>query len=215
MRSKLKVRALIIILFGLGLAACSDSNPSTSSQGKWLGACQSDDECGDASDGLSCICGTCSTSCEDDTACSDTPGASVCYASNTSTTYVLCGGQAEAKSLCLPECDPDQPDTCGAGKACIQAACMTLASLPSTIPCGALNCNVGEEYCYGESAGVARDDGTSSSTRECKPIPTACLATPTCECLSDNDESFTSCREVYPGAIEASTEFPSARPTGD
>lgn len=203
MRSRFCVR-MLVIMCGFGLAACSDFDPPTSSQGKWLEACQSDYECGDASDGLTCICGTCSTSCEDETACNDTPGSSVCYASNTSTASLLCGGGSAAKSLCLPECDPEGPDTCGTGKACIQAACMTLASLPTTIPCGTVTCNVGEEYCYGESGG----DGTSPSTRECKPIPAACLASPTCDCLSDNEEFFTSCREFYPGAIQASTEFP-------
>ncbi len=198
--------AVLLVLIGCGFVGCDDSDPPKSSQGKWLEACQSDDQCGDASEGLSCICGTCSKSCEDDTACEETPQTSICFTSNTSTTFVLCGGDAAAKSLCLPECDPEVPDICGAGQACIQGACITLAALPTQFFCGTQSCQVGQQYCYSESGGASPDN----SSVECKSIPAACLPTPTCECLSDNGESFTSCQEVWPGAIQAYTDFPSS-----
>ena len=213
-RRALTLGALMMTLGAWG-AACTDAEPSTDSQTHWLRACDSDAQCGDAALGLSCICGTCSKSCSDDAACAGTPEASSCFSSNTSTSMVQCGGLERAKNLCLPACDAETPGTCGQGQACVQGACMTLASLPTTMSCGQQTCQVGQQYCYSFTGGVPDPDGGANQSAECKAIPAACQATPTCACLMANGEFLTSCQEVWPGALNGGVQAPSPPPMRD
>jgi hypothetical protein len=187
--------------------ACSNDDdddniaPETGTESHWLRACENDTQCGET-EGLSCICRTCSRTCKDPGSCDGTSGASTCFTSNTTASMVLCG-DSQALSLCLPECSPED-DSCGTGQACVQGTCMTLAALPTTMSCGAQTCEVGQQYCYSFSGGVPG----SSSESQCKPIPDVCKASPDCECLVANSESLTSCQVLWPGAILAGTQTP-------
>lgn len=185
-----------LTLFG---ACSSGSGPSTDSQTHWLQPCQDNAACGD--EGLSCLCGICVKPCTDNAACADTPTATACFADNTSTTDVICGGADKAKSVCLPECMEDKD--CDAAESCVQAACVTTVALPKTIPCDGMSCDVGTQRCHTVSPGMV-----GPSTTTCEPIPAACTSTPTCDCVQANGEAITGCQELYPGALRTSTALP-------
>lgn len=199
---KLAIVLLCVLSAGFGCSNNdSDSDPATGSQDTWLRACGDDTQCGE-SEGLSCICGVCSRACTDQGSCDGTPGTSTCFASNSTTSMVLCG-DSQAMSLCLPACSPEN-DSCGTGQACVQGACMTIAALPTTLSCGEQTCQVGQQFCYTFSGGVPG----SGSESQCKPIPEVCKPSPDCECLVANSESLTSCQVLWPGAISAGTQTP-------
>ena len=192
------LRATLAMLSLLG-AACSDAGPSTDSQTHWLQPCQDNAACGD--EGLSCLCGICLVPCADDAACVGTPTTTACFADNTSTTDVICGGATKAKSVCLPECMEDED--CKAGQSCVQAACVTTEALPKTIPCGDTSCNVGAQRCHTVSPGQP-----GPSTTSCEDVPAACASSPSCECVQANEVEITGCQELYPGALRTSTALP-------
>lgn len=191
-----KLAGALIGMFSL-LGACSDAGPSTDSQTHWLQPCQDNAACGD--EGLSCICGICTAPCTDNAACANTPTPTSCFADNTSTTNVICGGLGKAKNICLPECLEDKD--CDAGQRCVQAACITAAALPKTFACGAISCTAGEQSCHSVSPGMA-----GPTTISCREIPTACAQTPTCECLQT--DSPLDCQELYPGALNTHIALP-------
>jgi O-glycosyl hydrolase len=107
-------------LVALTLVACSPSKgPEVGSQTNWLLACDSSDDCG----GLECLCGACTTACENDEACADLAGAS-CVPSNDDGSIALCGGKAAEDSLCLVRCEASCPE----GTSCVAGVCAASAT---------------------------------------------------------------------------------------
>jgi len=101
-------------------AACTSGN-NTDSQTHWLTSCSADSECGQ---GLACLCGVCSTECEETAACSSTPGASVCVKRTQGPSEQLCEVQIDVSGICLPECIAD--DDCSTSQACRYNTCVPL-----------------------------------------------------------------------------------------
>jgi hypothetical protein len=60
--------------------------------------------------------------------------------------------------------------------------------------CGNLTCNA-TQYCTDTPPGVPFD-GPISDAYQCVPIPSACVATPTCSCIQGTIPSNTSCSTV-------------------
>jgi hypothetical protein len=133
-RQGLAMRWLLsfVLLLGHALGGCSSSDPGgTDGETHFLKSCSlADDDC---ADGLSCLCGVCTQSCEDEAACAEFPGAR-CVARGASS----CSDVAAAL-VCDVECrgDADCRDV-SAFHVCSQGACRTEAppapgegSLPS------------------------------------------------------------------------------------
>ena len=93
----------------LATAACSNG-PSTDSETHWLGACQSDDDCGED---LSCICNLCTLACDDD--CGDLAGDAVCVQIDAA----VC--EVEAGAICKATCSDDED--CGEELTCQDQLC--------------------------------------------------------------------------------------------
>jgi O-glycosyl hydrolase len=107
-----RVVAPLVVLI---LVACSPAKgPEVGSQTNWLLACDSSDDCG----GLECLCGACTTACENDTACADLAGAS-CVPSSDDGSIALCGGKTADDSLCLVRCEASCPE----GTSCLAGVC--------------------------------------------------------------------------------------------
>lgn len=144
-------------LLALALAAaCSPAKntPQTGSQTNWLLVCDSSDDCG----GLECLCGTCTTSCESDAACSELAGAS-CVAPSDEGSIALCGGRMTDSSLCLARCDEACPD----GTHCVADVCAPIAvptvrvTLDTTMRHQTLE-GFGASLAYADDAIVAHPD---------------------------------------------------------
>jgi hypothetical protein len=88
------------VVIAPGCGATDTQNGGTDSNTHWLEPCERDSEC---DEGLSCVCGVCTASCDDDDACSELDGAS-CALANT------CAGPREETS-CVVGCSNDR--ACG------------------------------------------------------------------------------------------------------
>lgn len=96
-----------------GLGSSGDP-PSVGTNTNWLSYCSSDQDCGP----YSCICGICTTSCNDSAPCTMAPQASC-----GSLSEGLCGeGPAPASGVCLLECQ--EPSDCGTGRECVDGTCV-------------------------------------------------------------------------------------------
>lgn len=102
---------------------CGGGGPQVGSQTNWFVECSSKRDCGD---GLSCLCGHCTQTCESDASCADLPGAS-CLDEEGSSAVAVCGGQTAPARLCMPRCTAE--GTCAAGSSCVAGVC-----LPSGTP---------------------------------------------------------------------------------
>lgn len=106
-------------LFGLLGAlgfACQSESPQVGSQTNWLRACDESSECGE----YSCVCGTCTKTCEEASQC-DGPSATSCLAASEEATVAACRGSAPDVGLCLPRCDEEE---CPDGTMCVAGACV-------------------------------------------------------------------------------------------
>jgi hypothetical protein len=84
------------VVIAPGCGVTDTDNGGTDSNTHWLEPCERDSQC---DEGLSCVCGVCTASCEDDDACSELDGAS-CALANT------CTGPREETS-CVVGCSND------------------------------------------------------------------------------------------------------------
>lgn len=110
------MRGAVVGIVGL-LAACSpEGEPQTDSQTNWLRGCESNAECGS----LTCHCGVCTRTCEQDETCAGLAEAS-CVAKDDAGSIALCDGQApDDAGLCLRECTED---SCAEGQMCLAGSC--------------------------------------------------------------------------------------------
>lgn len=121
------LRTIGLLILGIALGACAQSEPSTSLHGgetNWLKVCDSDDACDEGS----CLCGVCTTACEAASECSGSFAGS-CVAAASAAASELCEGAADVPSrLCLPSCENDIE--CGEGGTCRGGVC-TAAPVPA------------------------------------------------------------------------------------
>lgn len=90
---------------------------TTDSQTNWLRSCQQNADC---SSEFACVCGVCTTSCSDDSACAGLDGAS-CIASSDKGAIAQCGGsQAPAPGMCMPRCEVTG---CPSNEMCVAGLC--------------------------------------------------------------------------------------------
>ncbi len=109
----------LLVTLGLAFSACdpeSSPGPQGDSHTNWLRSCGSDSECGE----LSCVCGRCSRSCEDDSACSAAPGYT-CFIPNEQDPLAACSSHQPRQGMCLPSCSEGD---CAAGFGCVAGACV-------------------------------------------------------------------------------------------
>lgn len=115
---------------GLNLLAsgCSpNEGPQTGTQTNWLRSCSMASEC---SEGLRCVCGTCTTPVTDDPAtCDLLDGASFVPADDAGV-VALCGGVAASEGLCLARCDDG---ACPDGSECLAGICSPLQEATALI----------------------------------------------------------------------------------
>lgn len=85
-------------------------------------------------------------------------------------------------------------------KESVGCACNTGVDSGTTRPdagavvCGGKPCKA-NEYCTTAHGGAAPPDGGSNTSYVCTPLPAACIATPTCACLSNNGGGGCSCSD--------------------
>lgn len=148
------------------VAGCSDSNdadPATSSQSHWLISCDADAACGD---GLSCLCGVCTVTCEDGDACGG-PDGNRCAGTDERPEGIC---DDEPTQICLPECtppsNPDEVDTCAVDDlVCVKGSCVPPNLQPE---CGAFDqCAPGYEQ-------IEHLDENGCLFFECNPRELAC-----------------------------------------
>ncbi len=104
---------------------CHDSHengPSAGSKTNWL-RCASDDECDEAQ---SCLCGTCTKSCESNTECEDLDPGAICHATDEGVVERLCGEAPGEEHICVLPCmdDVDCEDQ-ATDMSCVDAVCMS------------------------------------------------------------------------------------------
>ena len=110
---------LLSLLGALAIGCGPTSGPRTDSQTNWLTGCKDDADCG----GLSCLCGACTRSCDEQAGCNTLTDAS-CVLANDAITVAFCDGQLPpGPGLCLLTCEDDE---CGEGQACEAGACTAL-----------------------------------------------------------------------------------------
>jgi hypothetical protein len=111
------------------LAACGDppSTPNVGSNTNWLRACDTNEQCGQAT---ACHCGTCTAQCSTDADCAALAGAR-CAAESEPATWTACQTVQPTFGICLPRCEPGG---CGDGQVCEGGACV-LAPVPNDSYC--------------------------------------------------------------------------------
>ena len=80
-----------------------------------------------------------------------------------------------------------------------------------TIACGpAHTCDAATEFCWQAGGGVVQPDGGASMSWMCKPIPSQCLAAPTCACIeADGDAGAAPCScSVQAGGLVVACNYP-------
>ena len=106
----------LLLLLGLLLFGCSPKSESGDSQTNWLRSCQADAQCG----GLNCLCGVCTRSCSNASACDGTLEASCVSASEVGAIAQCSGSSPPTPGLCLPRCNVT---ACANGQMCVAGVC--------------------------------------------------------------------------------------------
>lgn len=122
MNISLKSWRLLLLAPALTALACNPeeaSGPRSDSHTNWLRTCVSDSECGE----LSCVCGMCTRSCDDDAACAAAPGAACLPASDPGVVAACAGSTPPVTGMCLPRCEEQG---CGPLQACIAGSCQPM-----------------------------------------------------------------------------------------
>ncbi len=117
---------VLALAVALLVGACTPQAETSGTNTNWLRRCENDAECGAQG---SCLCGRCTTTCDDSTSC---VGDLICAAELPS--VVQC--QGEATRTCQPACSDDS--ACEADRRCLDGACVDPIS--SACPSGALYC---------------------------------------------------------------------------
>lgn len=126
----------------MALACSNTHSPQASGETHFLTACAKNNECGDE---LACICGVCSTPCDDVSACSASQ-ATACARKDDPAFKQQCPGPQTIPGVCLANCE-DQD--CAKGQQCVSGACVaTAATTATTYPNPTGTC-------------TAKDDGSS------------------------------------------------------
>jgi glucuronoarabinoxylan endo-1,4-beta-xylanase len=107
--------SLLLSFAALTLGACQAEEPQTGSQTNWLKSCTKSEDCGD----LSCVCGTCTLTCDSEEACGDL-GSSECVQVGDVGAVALCNGLTPEAPLCLQHCEPG---SCPDGSHCVAGVC--------------------------------------------------------------------------------------------
>jgi len=147
--------AAVLLAASLAFGCDPTNRPETiDSQTNWLRSCQIDAQCGESK----CLCGVCTKSCEDDSVCSDHPGAS-CVGANDEGAIAQCGGARPASpGLCMPRCDDSTP--CESKQMCVAGVCT-----PVPEPTAHVTVDVGtlHQTLVGFGASVAYDEDEITS----------------------------------------------------
>lgn len=102
----------------IATGGCNDGGkPQVNSNTNWLVACDSDGQCGERS----CICGQCTSACNDSTGCDDLPGAHCTPTSG----RAVCGTAPATTDACFLVCDTGAD--CGADADCDDGICVPQA----------------------------------------------------------------------------------------
>jgi glucuronoarabinoxylan endo-1,4-beta-xylanase len=108
----------------MAISCGPEGGPRTDSQTNWYRVCISAADCGE----LTCLCGVCTRSCDDDTGCEGL-GAASCIEEMGA--IAVCGGRRPPSvGLCLPACDAGR---CSAGQTCVAGACRPTSEQPTTV----------------------------------------------------------------------------------
>lgn len=144
------LRGCASLVLGTALAGCGQTDSSTDTRSNWLSPCADDDAC---QGGLSCLCGVCTRSCDDDLACSG-----------------LGGSQCAASDLCT-----DPGNICVAAGAQPEDSATTDASSPASASISATNTAAATASVTAESTAMM---ATSSPTGSVQPEDAAALPEP-------------------------------------
>lgn len=119
---------------GRSLSKTEANGDGTDSHTHWLGRCVEDEDC---AEGLDCVCGVCSRSCDTEAACVALGEAPVCIE------FTCASGDDESRvmALCTRECLRDED--CPTGNACENGVCTPAASFVEAGHCYELD----EEAC--------------------------------------------------------------------
>ncbi len=144
------------------LASCggktTSSSPAnggngTDSNTHWLSRCDEDSDC---KDGLSCLCGVCSSRCDSDDACEDFGTGGMCLPVS-----CLDDGKPESVALCTRDCSED--DDCRSGSRCDGSRCVPAAGYE---PCAGLSCGEVCTLCDPDGDELCQE---SLEPKECHP----------------------------------------------
>lgn len=118
-------RYLLVGLVVCALTACPDNQepgPQVGGDSHFLTGCSSDADCGDH---LSCICSTCTHSCDDDDACQVFDPAMHCASDQDEGMEAMCGVLDTPVTLCVVTCgnDADCADVVDGGE-CFHGLCV-------------------------------------------------------------------------------------------
>lgn len=112
-----------VALLAICLAiACDESAQSGDTQTNWLKTCTVRSEC----DGLECVCGRCTQSCEA-SSCDDLAAEAACFPASHPGVQTLCEG-SEATAMCLRGCETEAQ--CGSDEECLEGACVPSLAPP-------------------------------------------------------------------------------------
>ncbi len=139
------------VVLGLLALACDPQNKpeSIDSQTNWLRTCQIDAQC---NEGFSCICGVCTKTCYDDSACSGLKG-TACFTSNDPAAVAQCSGTtATAPGLCMPSCSDSG---CSKDEMCVAGVCTPVPTPDAHV---AIDTHTTHQTLTGFGAAVAYDE---------------------------------------------------------
>jgi O-glycosyl hydrolase len=139
------------VVLGLLALACDPQNhpESIDSQTNWLRTCQIDAQC---NEGFSCICGVCTKTCYDDSACSELKGTD-CVTSNDPGAVAQCSGTPPtAPGLCMPVCTDAG---CGKDEMCVAGICTPVPTADAHV---AIDTHTTHQTLTGFGAAVAYDE---------------------------------------------------------
>jgi hypothetical protein len=116
------------LIGALGLGCDPANKPETiDSQTNWLKSCQIDQQC---TGGGKCVCGTCTATCSEDTACAELAGSS-CVGAAESGAIAQCGGtHPPGPGLCMPRCDTAP---CAKNQMCVAGVCTPVPTAGATV----------------------------------------------------------------------------------
>jgi hypothetical protein len=165
---------------GLSDDAQQARGDGTDSNTHWLGRCEAD---GDCAKGLECLCGACTASCDEASACDELGAKAMCV-------QARCEEQSKRETaLCSKGCDDN--DDCPADGECEQGVCVpgtgSLVATPAPLPCAPMDVRALNLPCT--SPGLFYWDGET------------CAQQATCSCEGDDCESMfeteAECQRVY------------------